>query len=170
MVELKDVVGYEDRYIISSGGEVYRKTRSYCDKAGKKYMIRKKKQKSIINSNGYRVSSLTRENIEKIVGIHRLVYEAYVGEIPAGMYVCHFDGNRENNEFFNLGLSDARETVHNNYRFGKQKLKFDRETVESAISMYKTTDATLKEVAENYNMSVSTVSSYVRGVRRSEDW
>ena len=36
--------------------------------------------------------------------VHRLVYEAWVGEIPEGMTVDHIDGDKSNNHYTNLRL------------------------------------------------------------------
>lgn len=41
--------------------------------------------------------------------IHRLVWEAFVGEIPKGYIVHHKDGNRQNNSLSNLQLVTAKE-------------------------------------------------------------
>lgn len=41
--------------------------------------------------------------------IHRLVWEAFVGEIPKGYIVHHKDGNRQNNSLSNLQLVTTKE-------------------------------------------------------------
>lgn len=41
--------------------------------------------------------------------IHRLVWEAFVGEIPKGYIVHHKDGNRQNNSLSNLKLVTTKE-------------------------------------------------------------
>lgn len=36
--------------------------------------------------------------------VHRLVYEAFIGDIPEGMTVDHEDGNKQNNHVSNLQI------------------------------------------------------------------
>lgn len=36
--------------------------------------------------------------------VHRLVYEAFIGQIPKDMTVDHIDGNKLNNHYLNLQI------------------------------------------------------------------
>lgn len=53
--------------------------------------------------------------------IHRLVYQVWVGEIPAGISVDHIDNDKLNNHFSNLQLltmeDNARKGNAKNYKF-----------------------------------------------------
>ena len=63
--------------------------------------------RSNVNKNGwyFTVNLYTKGGEKrKTVRIHRLVYEAFVGDIPKGFHIHHKDGNRQNNRIDNLEL------------------------------------------------------------------
>ena len=49
------------------------------------------------------------ENRRKTFLVHRLVYEAFMGPIPKGMWVNHKDGNKLNNHISNLELTTPKQ-------------------------------------------------------------
>ena len=73
---------------------------------------------SNINKNGwYLTVNLKNNNGKRITKrIHRLVYEAFVGDIPKGFDVHHKDGNKQNNCVENLVAISEHEhhTMHAN--------------------------------------------------------
>lgn len=73
--------------------------------------------KTFPDKDGYLKVAVTirKRTFNKIV--HRLVYEAWVGEIPEGMTVDHIDGNKTNNHYTNLRLLTPEE----NARIGNAK-------------------------------------------------
>ena len=56
---------------------------------------RKKYKKPYLNNTGYYQIQLWKNSKEKHFVLHRLIYEAYNGEIPEGMIIDHFDNNNE---------------------------------------------------------------------------
>lgn len=77
--------------------------------------------------NGYeRVNLLSSK-----LSVHRLVYEAFVGEIPDGCVIDHIDGNRSNNNISNLRLITQSENVKNAMKNGHKcqvpVLQFDKQ-------------------------------------------
>ena len=48
-----------------------------------------------------------------VVYIHRLVYEAFKGEIPEGMEIDHIDRNKRNNNPDNLRVVTRKENMNN---------------------------------------------------------
>ena len=95
-MEWKSVIGYEDQYQISEYGEVRPKI----------YFARRKVPTL---HNGYLRVALYKENKSKYYYIQRLVYEAFVEEIPEGYVVHHVDEDRMNNYFKNLELMTPQE-------------------------------------------------------------
>lgn len=63
------------------------------------------------DKDGYQAVCITHEGKHKHRRVHRLVYEAYVGEIPKGQTIDHIDNNPKNNNINNLQvLSRASNT------------------------------------------------------------
>lgn len=60
---------------------------------------------SVKNSKGwYLTIPLTHKKKRKTCRIHKLVYEAFLGDIPEGCHVHHIDGSKQNNNVENLFL------------------------------------------------------------------
>lgn len=63
---------------------------------------------NILNQKGtdFVVTPLCKDGYKRFRNkyVHRLVYEAYVGDIPEGMTVDHIDGDKLNNHHSNLQL------------------------------------------------------------------
>lgn len=49
-------------------------------------------------------------------GVHRLVYEAWAGELIPGLWINHKDGNRANNHIDNLELLTPSENIKHSFR------------------------------------------------------
>lgn len=56
---------------------------------------------------------LMHNGIKKDYRLHRLVYRAFIGEIPDGMVIDHIDGNRNNNNIHNLRCVTRHENAVN---------------------------------------------------------
>ncbi len=82
-------------YEVSSLGRVRRATASRGTRKG--MLIRAQQMK-----NGYLIVHLRHGHVELTKTVHRLVAEAFIGPVPAGLDVCHKDGTRTNNEAANL--------------------------------------------------------------------
>lgn len=96
----KDIAGYEDLYEVSNLGRI----RSLIWHP-KKVMSTKRKNKDYIHVR------LTKNGNHATVLVHRVVYEAFKGEIPSGFQVHHKDGNKQNNRISNL---EAISIAHHN--------------------------------------------------------
>ena len=74
--------------------------------------------KNVPNVHGYvQVSLRDRDGTRRKVAVHRLVWITFVGPIPNGKTIDHFDRNRSNNELSNLRLATpaqqrANQKVH----------------------------------------------------------
>jgi hypothetical protein len=83
--------------------------------------------KPSINNCGYEFICYKEHSI---VYVHRLVYEAFKGEIPEGLEIDHIDRNKHNNSPDNLRLVTRSENLRNTDRKGtklteehKQKIR-----------------------------------------------
>lgn len=72
-----------------------------------------------LNDNGYAKVSLCRNAKRVEYRVHRLVAMTFIGEIPSGMDVCHFDGNKRNNAVSNLRIDTRKSNMADQIRMGK---------------------------------------------------
>lgn len=63
------------------------------------------------NGNGYLVITLTHKRKKVNRYVHRLVAEAFIGEIPQGYVVNHIDYEKRNNAVGNLEICSQLENV-----------------------------------------------------------
>ena len=85
----QDIEGYEGRYQISSAGNVY----SYKND---------RELKCGINSQGYKMVALSKNNKIKTYPVHRLVATMFIENKDNKHIVNHLDGNKSNNYWLNL--------------------------------------------------------------------
>lgn len=95
------------RYLISTDGRIYN-THS-------KQMV-----KARINRDYIRAHLRSDDGEWKGIYVHRLVYQAHVGEIPKGMQINHKDENKLNNNLWNLELTTVKE--NSNYGTRNEKI------------------------------------------------
>ena len=88
-----------DKYEISSDGRVFSKGFFRPNQKNGEGYIMKPKELSV-HKNGTGHLHVDVGEGKRLV--HRLVYEAFIGEIPKGYEIHHIDGNKENNEISNL--------------------------------------------------------------------
>lgn len=95
----KEVPGYEGLYEVNNLGNV-KKSRS-----GR--LLKPQNSKK-----GYLHVVLCRNGKEKGFRIHRLVYSAFHGEIPAGFEVNHINEDKADNRLENLNLMSHKENIN----------------------------------------------------------
>ena len=108
--EWRPVVGYEDRYLVSSLGRVLslpnakNKTSRYISLHPTRF--------------GYPSVNLWRDNKMKRRQVHTLVMEAFVGPRPKGCEVRHLDGDPTRSELSNLAWGTKSENNFDRVRHG----------------------------------------------------
>lgn len=103
--EWKDVKGFEGIYEISSLGRLA----SHKTRGG---LVKERKILSNVNSKGgYFSVVLKYKDKQRYTRIHRLVYEAFIGELPSGnkFHIHHKNHNKQDNRVDNLILLSAKE-------------------------------------------------------------
>jgi hypothetical protein len=114
------ILGYEGRYEVSSHGRIrslprYRRGKSgaLVPVAGRIMVLSVKKPKNNGRTLPYVEVKLRdgspRHVVCKSYLVHRLVAQAFVGELFEGCHVNHIDGNHTNNYFTNLQILSAKE-------------------------------------------------------------
>lgn len=107
----KDIKDYEGLYQISNLGRV-RSLDRYVKKNGKLKFVKRKIINPFLNQGGYLQVHLSKNGNGKKYSVHRLVYEAFVGEIPEGMQVNHISECKTENFLENLNLMTPKENMN----------------------------------------------------------
>lgn len=103
MEEWKEIKDYPN-YMVSNIGRVKSLGNN---KTRKEKILKPKKMKT-----GYLMFFLSKEGKQKGFTIHRLVYKAFVGEIPDGMQVNHINEIKSDNRLENLNLMTPKENTN----------------------------------------------------------
>ena len=114
------VLGYEGRYEVSDHGRMrslprYRRGKSGCmvPVLGRIMALATKKRKADGRTLPYQEirlrDGLPRDVPSKTFLVHRLVAQAFIGELFEGCHVDHIDGNHSNNHYSNLRILTAKE-------------------------------------------------------------
>ena len=145
----KDIKGYEGHYQVSNYGRVRSVPRvtPYINKAGYKSSQFRDGQikKDTDNGRGYKSVSLYKNNKGKMAYVHRLVVQAFIGEIPEGMAVNHIDFDKSNNRLDNLeivtysenNMHSARAGRYDDKRGSKVRVYYDNGDIKEFPSMTK---------------------------------
>lgn len=162
--EWKSVPGYEDCYAVSDRGRVKRLP------SGRLLTVRLKR--------GYVAYSLCRNGIVKEPYIHRVMWEAFNGPIPAGLEINHLNGKRADNRLCNLELCTRSQNIQhafrvlgralpNNQKHGSEHhfAKLSEADIPKIIAMYGTGKYYQRQVAKKFGVSQMTISLVTRRVR-----
>ena len=95
-MKIKEIKNYPN-YAITDNGEVYNL------RNGK--IMRQK------DNQGYLTVKLCKNGKPKEFRVHRLVYQAFIGELDNLLVIDHIDGNRHNNNVSNLRQIHTRENT-----------------------------------------------------------
>lgn len=139
----KAIKNYEGFYEVDELGNVFSLDRfdGWINRKGKKL-------KPDWNSAGYGRVTLSKSGKTKRFFIHRLVYEAYYGEIPKDLQVHHIDENKENNSIQNLELVTQRENNH----LSRDSLGY--KLYQEDVDEIRASNLTTKEISEKYGISL----------------
>lgn len=130
----KDILGYKDLYQGSNIGRI----RSL--KFGKVRILKPFKTKK-----NYLQVALFKGEKKKQLFVHRLVYEAFNGEIPEGMEINHIDENPLNNRLDNLNLMTHIDNMNYGTRNQKAKEKLTNGKLSKRVYQY-TIDGVLVKI------------------------
>lgn len=111
----KDVKGYEDYYQVSDMGNVRSKDRYVNNSRGGNKRLIKGKVLAQTPYCGYNTICFCVNGVikQKIGKVHRMVAEAFIENVDNKRCVNHKDGNKLNNDVFNLEwVTYSENTIH----------------------------------------------------------
>ena len=114
----KNVVGFEDSYILSDKGEILSKDRMCTDAIGRKRFRKGVKINPDVAANGYYRITLSKNGSKKQVYLHRLLANHFIPNPNNLPQVNHKDGNKLNCDLDNLEWVTVQENVIHAYKNG----------------------------------------------------
>ena len=174
----KPVVGYEGYYEVDQFGRVFGVDRVISvDDNGRKYKkpIAGNQMKQSLKNKGYKVVSLTKDGITKMVYVHRLVAEAFIPNPDNLPMVNHKDEDKTNNFLENLEWCTAKYNC--NYGTGVQrhadKIR-GRESEKRIAVIQRSVDgkfinrySSVKDAATSVNGTTGAISAVCNGRRKT---
>jgi hypothetical protein len=115
----KPVVGYEDRYEVSSQGIVRSLVRTRVGKVtGKITLVDSKEMKPQVHRCGYLKVWLRSKNDRKMHFVHRIVAKAFIENPENYPQVNHIDGDKKNNVVANLQWVTGQQNIRHAFDTG----------------------------------------------------
>ena len=109
MSNARPILGYEGRYSITNDGKIYSSyKRNTFDGLRKQHT----------DKNGYKRVTLFGNGTSKNRLVHQLVAQAFIGENKDNLFVCHKDGDKENNHVDNLYYGTRSDNSNDAVRHG----------------------------------------------------
>ena len=130
-IEWKPIKDYENLYMISNTGLV--KRIRFIN--GKHNFEQERLLKPIINKDGYMFVRLCKCGKVTNKRIHKLVADAFLGK--SNLQVDHIDGNKQNNNLFNLEYVTPKENTNRAWKKGLAKYTNERKAKLSKIAKEK---------------------------------
>ena len=155
------VVGYEDCYAVSDAGRVW--GWGALAGSGRKRGCYLKARR---DKGGYEYVGLNRKRTVRNCAVARLVMAAFVGRCPSGMEVNHIDCDTSNNALGNLEYVTHAENMAHARRHGRMvcvNRKLTTEQVSEIRRLRQTRTAKIRDLAELYGVSTSTICSAQTG-------
>lgn len=123
-----------------------------------------------VNGDGYVCCSLCLPGKRIAAKIHSLVALAFLGDRPVGHHVNHKSGNKQDNSLDNLEYLTLEGNIAHAKSIGiaggalpgelNSKAKLSTDQVREIRSLYP--DFTLKEIADEYGVTISNISCIIR--------
>jgi hypothetical protein len=165
---------------IDNLGQIWRVSKRGWDKWNHKVRLNKCNRVRAESMNGQYLTIKVMFNKKRyITGAHRLIYRHFMGKIPQGMVVNHKDGNKKNNLLSNLEIATPQQnsihSIHvlkhgnvlNQWGENNPSAKLTNKQVLEIIDRRKQGE-TLKTIAQDYNVTIQTISKIVLGQRRQK--
>lgn len=170
----KSINGYEGFYEVSNLGNVKSLPRKMWN--GRNYFISKEKLLKQ-GLSGKKDDNINRQRLMVILSkdgkkenklVHHLVADAFLGEKPSDMIICHNDGNHLNNNKDNLRYDTQQQNVMDIYRhkgkYGNKHLKI--EEVLEIRSLYKN-GKSINEITKLFHVNKKSIIKIINNTTYS---
>lgn len=152
--EWRDVVGYEDYYMVSNLGNVKSKDRLRRNSKGE-YIQKGRILKQSSTTTGYKKVELCVNGTSKSFKVHRLVGMAFIPNNDNKPFINHIDGNPLNNRFDNLEWVTNRENIIHALETGlKKTFNIDKDIL---LDMYVNKNMSIKQISKEFNVSYNCI-------------
>lgn len=118
-MQWRPVVGCEGVYDVSENGQVWSRPRVILDSIGRERSLPGKSLSCTVSGTGYAYVRLYMGHENRMVAVHKLVAEAFLGRCPPGQHVAHWDGDKLNNTLGNLRYVTPLENAQDRDRHGR---------------------------------------------------
>lgn len=156
----KPIVGYEGLYEVSNLGRVKSLPRLKSSGIGKRNYITEEKILVKVNCLGYDCVNLYKDKKGKMFKVHRLVCENFLEKVDGKELVNHKDGNKKNNNLYNLEWCTSKENALHAFEIGLSKRKY--QYFESEISDLYKYGFTLRDISKFYGCKEGTVLNILK--------
>lgn len=163
----KDIRGYTGLYQVSNTGKVKSLSKSWIGGTGG---LRTKPDTILAqtNSNNYLAVNLRKDGKAKRYSVHTLVGKEFVDGYKPGLEINHKDGNKNNNNDWNLEWVTSKQNKQHGLSQGlydniiNENSRFAKITKEDVIKIkHLIKNHTQKKVAQMFNITQSNVSYIV---------
>jgi hypothetical protein len=171
-----DIQGYEGYYQVSNYGNVRSLDRVIKEKTGKIQTLKGRILKPRINPGGYYHVGLGKNGTRATFAIHQLVARAFIPNPNKKRTVNHINGDKLSNNVSNLEWSTYSENLEHAYKTGLRQAvkpsevacknyrrKLNEQQVREIKRLIVADFLTLKQIANQYNVGRSTISSIKSG-------
>ena len=147
----KDVPDYDGIYQVSNIGNVKN--------------IKYGNMLSLARNLGYVRISVSKNGIRKNRTVHSLVMAAFVGPRGEGVLINHIDGNKANNNLYNLEYCSHSHNIKEDFRTGRKSLAGEKnnraklkERQVIKIRELRSQGKLLREIAPIYGVQIAVIS------------
>ncbi len=162
--EWKEVVGFEDYFLVSNTGKIWSKRTN-------------KEIKFVLGKTGYLcfTTRLNGRNSQSIcLKVHRLVATAFVENFGRKPFVNHIDGNKQNNYATNLEWCTSKENYNHAINIGlfdpkgenNNSSKLTEQDVLEIVTLLKNKNIKQRTIAKKYNVG----EACIRDIKFGRNW
>lgn len=127
--------------------------------------------KTAVSHDGYHSVTLCRNGKKCYRSVHRLIAYVFIGDVPDGKHVCHYDGDPSNNNVSNLRIDTPAGNAADKERHGTLRRGEDHPTAKLTerqvyqIRTWAKLGMPYVKIAKRFGISDKQVSNIVRRIK-----